>query len=225
VLVADIAHISGLIAGGAHPSPVGHAGVITSTTHKTFRGPRGGMILCDAEHAKAIDRAVFPGLQGGPHNGTTAGIAIAAKLASTDDFRRYAAAIVANARVLAEALLGQGFRLVTGGTDNHLILVDLTEKGVPGKVAAQALDRAGIVTNYNSIPFDPRKPFDPSGLRIGTPALTSRGLGADEMKRIGKWMAEVVAAPEDEARIAAIAGEVKEMLHSFPAPGLEHLVS
>jgi len=225
VLVADIAHISGLIAGGAHPSPVGHAGVITSTTHKTFRGPRGGMILCDAEHGKAIDRAVFPGLQGGPHNGTTAGIAIAAKLASTDDFRRYAAAIVANARVLAEALLGQGFRLVTGGTDNHLILVDLTEKGVPGKVAAQALDRAGIVTNYNSIPFDPRKPFDPSGLRIGTPALTSRGLGADEMKRIGKWMAEVVAAPEDEARIAAIAGEVKEMLHSFPAPGLEHLVS
>lgn len=225
VLVADIAHISGLIAGGAHPSPVGHAGVITSTTHKTFRGPRGGMILCDAEHAKAIDRAVFPGLQGGPHNGPTAGIAIAAKLASTDDFRRYAAAIVANARVLAEALLGQGFRLVTGGTDNHLILVDLTEKGVPGKVAAQALDRAGIVTNYNSIPFDPRKPFDPSGLRIGTPALTSRGLGADEMKRIGKWMAEVVAAPEDEARIAAIAGEVKEMLHSFPAPGLEHLVS
>jgi len=225
VLVADIAHISGLIAGGAHPSPVGHAGVITSTTHKTFRGPRGGMILCDAEHAKAIDRAVFPGLQGGPHNGTTAGIAIAAKLASTDDFRRYAAAIVANARVLAEALLGQGFRLVTGGTFYFLILVDLTEKGVPGKVAAQALDRAGIVTNYNSIPFDPRKPFDPSGLRIGTPALTSRGLGADEMKRIGKWMAEVVAAPEDEARIAAIAGEVKEMLHSFPAPGLEHLVS
>jgi len=223
VLVADIAHISGLVAGGAHPSPVGHAGVITSTTHKTFRGPRGGMILCDAEHKKAVDRAVFPGLQGGPHNGTTAGIAVAAKLAKSDDFRRYAAAIVDNAHALAESLLEGGLELVTGGTDNHLILADLTALGVPGKVAAQALDRAGIVTNYNSIPFDPRKPFDPSGLRLGTPALTSRGLGTAEMKRVGAWMAEVVAAPEDEGRIAAIAAEVREMLQDFPAPGLEHL--
>lgn len=223
VLVADIAHISGLVAGGAHPSPVGHAQVVTSTTHKTFRGPRGGMILCDEAHKKAIDRAVFPGLQGGPHNGTTAGIAIAAKLAAGDDFKRYAAAIVDNARALAERLLEHDIPLVTGGTDNHLILADLSPKGVPGKVAAQALDRAGIVTNYNSVPFDTRKPFDPSGLRFGTPALTSRGLGTDEMKRVADWMAEVITAPDDEARIAAIAGEVAELLNDFPAPGLEHL--
>ncbi len=220
ILVADIAHISGLVAGGAHPSPVGHAEVISSTTHKTFRGPRGGMILCDEKHKKAIDRAVFPGLQGGPHNGTTAGIAIAAKLAATDDFKRYAQAIVDNARTLADTLLSRGFDLVTGGTDNHLILIDLTGKDVPGKVAAQALDRAGIVTNYNSVPFDKRKPFDPSGVRIGTPAITSRGMATDEMKRLGHWIGDVVDNIEDEARIASIAAEVKEMCDQFPAPGV-----
>lgn len=220
VLVADIAHISGLVAGGAHPSPVGYAEVISSTTHKTFRGPRGGMILCDDKHKKAIDRAVFPGLQGGPHNGTTAGIAIAAKLAATDDFKQYAQAIVDNARTLADTLLSRGFDLVTGGTDNHLILIDLTGKDVPGKVAAQALDRAGIVTNYNSVPFDKRKPFDPSGVRIGTPAITSRGMGADEMKRLGNWMGDVVDNVEDETRIASIAAEVKAMCDQFPAPGV-----
>lgn len=220
ILVADIAHISGLVAGGAHPSPVGHAEVITSTTHKTLRGPRGGMILCDKKHRKAINRAVFPGLQGGPHNGTTAGIAIAAKLAATDEFKAYAHAIVDNARALAERLGGHGFDLVTGGTDNHLILIDLTNKGLPGKVAAQALDRAGIVSNYNSVPFDPRKPFDPSGLRIGTPAITSRGMGRAEMARLGDWMSEVVAAPEDEALIARVAGEIREFCADFPAPGL-----
>jgi glycine hydroxymethyltransferase len=220
ILVADIAHISGLVAGGAHPSPVGYAEVISSTTHKTFRGPRGGMILCDDKHKKAIDRAVFPGLQGGPHNGTTAGIAIAAKLAATDEFKQYAQAIVDNARTLADTLLSRGFDLVTGGTDNHLILIDLTGKDVPGKVAAQALDRAGIVTNYNSVPFDKRKPFDPSGVRIGTPAITSRGMGADEMKRLGNWMADVVDNVEDETRIASIAAEVKAMCDQFPAPGV-----
>ncbi len=220
VLVADIAHISGLVAGGAHPSPVGHAEVISSTTHKTFRGPRGGMILCDEKHKKAIDRAVFPGLQGGPHNGTTAGIAIAAKLAMTDEFKSYARAIVDNARTLAETLLSRGFDLVTGGTDNHLILMDLTSKDVPGKVAAQALDRAGMVANYNSVPFDTRKPFDPSGLRLGTPAITSRGMGADEMKRLGNWMADVIEDVENDTLVARVAGEIKDLCDQFPAPGV-----
>ena len=220
ILVADISHISGLVAGGAHPSPVGRAEVVTSTTHKTFRGPRGGMILCDAKHAKAIDRAVFPGLQGGPHNGTTAGIAIAAKNAATPEFKAYAKAIVDNAKVLAESLMSGGVDLVTGGTDNHLILCDLRSKDVPGKVAAQALDRAGIVCNYNSVPFDTRKPFDPSGIRLGTPAMTARGMGADEMKKLGAWMVEVIAHTDDATRISRIAGEVKEMCDHFPAPGI-----
>ncbi|MBK7579528.1 MAG: serine hydroxymethyltransferase [Myxococcales bacterium] len=219
-LVADIAHIAGLVAGGAHPSPIGIADVVTTTTHKTLRGPRGGMILCKAEHAKDIDRAVFPGLQGGPHNHTTAGIAVAAKEAMTPAFKTYAQNVVANAKVLAEALASRGFRLVTGGTDNHLILVDLTPKNVTGKVAAQALDRAGIVGNYNSIPFDPRKPFDPSGLRIGTPAITSRGMGKDEMLKLAAWMDQVVAAPGDEQLVARVAGEVKEMCQAFPPPGI-----
>jgi glycine hydroxymethyltransferase len=220
VLVADVAHISGLIAGGAHPSPAGKAEVITSTTHKTFRGPRGGMILCDAKHAKAIDKAVFPGLQGGPHNSTTAGIAVAAKLAATDDFKAYARAVVDNAKALAETLLSRGISLVTGGTDNHLLLCDLTPKGVPGKVAAKALDRAGIVCNYNSIPFDPRKPFDPSGIRLGTPAITSRGLGQAEMATLGNWIADVIENVEDEKRLAGIRSEVKALCDRFPAPGL-----
>ena len=220
ILVADIAHISGLIAGGAHPSPVGKAEVISSTTHKTFMGPRGGMILCDAKHRAAIDKAVFPGLQGGPHNGTTAGIAIAAKRAMTPEFKKYAHDVVSNAKVLAEGLLEQGFTLVTGGTDNHLIVIDLTNKGVAGKPVAQALDKAGIVTNYNSVPFDTRKPFDPSGVRIGTPAITARGMGPAEMKRLARWMGEVVANLGEEAKLARIAQEVKEMCDQFPAPGL-----
>jgi len=220
ILVADIAHIAGLVAGGAHPSPVGRAEIITSTTHKTFRGPRGGMILCDQKHAKEIDRAVFPGLQGGPHNGTTAAIAVAAKLAATDDFKKYARDVVDNARTLADSLLSRGITLVTGGTENHLILCDLTSKNMPGKIAAKALDRAGLVANYNSIPFDPRKPFDPSGLRLGTPAVTSRGMGPTEMKRTGQWIADVVEGPEDQARIDRIAREVRDLCKEFPAPGI-----
>lgn len=219
-LCADIAHIAGLVAGGAHPSPVGIADVVTTTTHKTLRGPRGGMILCKAEHAKDIDRAVFPGLQGGPHNHTTAGIAVAAKEAMAPSFKAYAKSVVDNARVLAEALASRGFRLVTGGTDNHLVLVDLTPKNVTGKVAAKALDRAGIVGNYNSIPFDPRKPFDPSGFRIGTPAITSRGMGKDEMLKLAAWMDQVVAAPDDEKLLERVAAEVKELCKSFPPPGI-----
>jgi glycine hydroxymethyltransferase len=219
-LCADIAHIAGLVAGGAHPSPFGIADVITSTTHKTLRGPRGGIIMCKQEYAKEIDRAVFPGLQGGPHNHTTAAIAVAAKEAMTPEFKRYAENTVANARALAEALLGRGFTLVTGGTDNHLVLIDLTSKGVTGKIAAKALDRAGISSNYNAVPYDPRKPFDPSGLRVGTPAVTSRGMGAVEMGKIAGWIDEVVKAPADDAVVARIAREVEELCQGFPAPGL-----
>ncbi len=220
ILAADIAHISGLVATGVHPSPIGIADVVTSTTHKTFRGPRGGMILCKKEHAAAIDRAVFPGLQGGPHNHTTAAIAVAALEASQPEFETYSKAIVENARALGEGLAARGFSLVTGGTDNHLLLIDLTNKNVPGKVAAQALDKAGIVLNYNSVPFDPRKPFDPSGLRIGTPAVTSRGMGKDVMVKLAEWIDRVVAAPGDETTLAKIAAEVKDVCAKYPAPGL-----
>jgi glycine hydroxymethyltransferase len=220
ILAADIAHIAGLIAGGAHPSPFGIADVVTTTTHKTLRGPRGAAIFCKSPHAQAIDKAVFPGLQGGPHNHTTAGIAVAAKEASGPEFKAYARAIVENAKALAKALEQRGFRVITGGTDNHLLLIDMTPKGIAGKPYAQALDRAGIVANYNSIPFDPRKPFDPSGLRLGTPAITSRGFGAAEMEQLAAWMDEVATSPTDEARIARIAGEVKELCARFPAPGL-----
>jgi glycine hydroxymethyltransferase len=220
ILAADIAHISGLVVAGVHPSPIGIADVVTSTTHKTFRGPRGGMILCKKEHASAIDRAVFPGLQGGPHNHVTAAIAVAAHEAAQPAFRTYCQNIVANAKALAQALMQRGFDVVTGGTDNHLLLVDLTSKNVPGKVAAQALDRAGIVLNYNSVPFDKRKPFDPSGLRIGTPAVTSRGMGVDVMEKLAAWMDEVVQAPTDEARLGRIAGDVAALCAQYPAPGL-----
>lgn len=220
ILAADIAHIAGLIAGGAHPSPVSVADVVTSTTHKTLRGPRGAIILSKAAHAQAIDKAVFPGLQGGPHNATTAAIAVAAREAAEPSFKDYASAVVANAKALGEELSARGFRLITGGTDNHLLLVDMTPKGVGGKPYAQALDRAGIVGNYNSIPFDVRKPFDPSGVRLGTPAVTSRGMGVAEMKRIAAWMDEVAQGIGDEAKIGRIAGEVAEMCKAFPAPGL-----
>jgi glycine hydroxymethyltransferase len=220
IFVADIAHIAGLIAGGAHPSPVPIADVVSTTTHKTLRGPRGGMLMCKAAHQKAIDRAVFPGLQGGPHDHTTAAIAVALKEAATAEFARYAAQIVANAKALAAALVGHGVALVTGGTDNHLILADLTSKGVPGKIAARALDAAGIVLNYNSVPFDPRKPFDPSGIRIGTAAVTSRGMREAEMAHIAAWIERVIAAPADAALHAAIAREVRELCAGFPAPGL-----
>ncbi|WUI03016.1 serine hydroxymethyltransferase [Spirillospora sp. NBC_00431] len=221
VLAADIAHIAGLIAGGAHPSPVGHADVISTTTHKTLRGPRGAMIMSTAEHAKAVDKAVFPGLQGGPHNHTTAAIAVALREASQPDFAAYARRVVANAKALAAALLDRGYDLISGGTDNHLILIDLTNKDIAGKPAAQALDRAGIELNYNAVPFDPRKPFDPSGLRVGTAAITTRGLGADHMPRVAAWMDEVVraAAKQDESVLERVAGEVRELLAGYPMPG------
>ena len=222
VLVADIAHIAGLVAGGAHPTPVGHAPVVTTTTHKTLRGPRGAMILSDEEHQKPLDRAVFPGLQGGPHNHTTAAIAVALHEAAQPDFADYAHAIVDNARALADSLLERGFDLVSGGTDNHLILVDLTNKDIGGKPAAQALDRAGIVCNYNTVPFDPRTPFDPSGIRLGTPAVTTRGMGKDEMVAIADWIDRgVEAAREDDSEaIETIGREVAELTSGFPTPGV-----
>ncbi|MGH8903725.1 MAG: serine hydroxymethyltransferase, partial [Egibacteraceae bacterium] len=222
VLVADIAHIAGLVVGGAHPSPVGHVDVISTTTHKTLRGPRGAMLMSSAEHARALDRAVFPGLQGGPHNHTTAAIAVALREAATDEFRRYAHQVVENARALGAVLAERGFDLVSGGTDNHLLLVDLTSKGVGGKPVAKALDRAGIVLNFNTVPFDSRTPFDPSGIRLGTPAVTSRGMGPEEMAQIAGWIDEVVQAAKDEeeATIARVAGEVGEITAAFPAPGI-----
>jgi glycine hydroxymethyltransferase len=220
LLVADIAHISGLVCTGLHPSPVGLADVVTSTTHKTFRGPRGGMIFCKQQHAAAIDKAIFPGLQGGPHNHVTAGIAVAAREASRPEYKQYAKQVVENARTLAAALAERGFGVITGGTDNHLIVIDVTSKGVTGKQLAQALDRAGIVLNYNTVPFDPRKPFDPSGVRIGTPAVTSRGMGTDVMGQIADWIDRVTKATGDEATLSRIAAEVKDVCAKYPAPGI-----
>jgi glycine hydroxymethyltransferase len=220
LFVVDMAHIAGLVCTGHHPSPIGVADVVTSTTHKTFRGPRGGMIFCKKEHAASIDRAVFPGLQGGPHNHVTAGIAVAAHEAARPEFRDYAARVVENARTLAQALAERGFALVTGGTDNHLMLVDATSRGVTGKQLAQALDRAGIVVNYNAVPFDPRKPFDPSGIRIGTPAATSRAMGTDSMRRIADWIDRVAKSPNDEATVTKTAAEVRELCAKYPAPGI-----
>jgi glycine hydroxymethyltransferase len=215
----DMAHIAGLIAGGAHPTPIPHADVVSTTTHKTLRGPRGGMILCKQPHAAAVDKAVFPGLQGGPHDHNTAAIAVALNEAARPAFKDYAHHIVANAKVLAAELVARGFHVVSGGTDNHLILVDLTNKNVPGKVAAKALDKAGIELNYNSVPYDTRKPFDPSGIRLGTPAITSRGMGETEMKQIAAWIDRVVGKPDDETA-AKVFAEVLEVTRRFPAPGI-----
>ena len=228
VVVADIAHIAGLVAAGLHPSPVPHVDVVTTTTHKSLRGPRGGMVMCREKFAKAIDAAIFPGLQGGPHNHTTAAIAVALKEAATPDFRAYAARIVENAQALASHLRDRGFDLVSGGTDNHLLLIDLRSKGVSGYQMAKALDAAGIVCNYNLIPDDPRSARRPSGIRIGTPAVTSRGFGIEEMALLGNWMARVAQARADEGlelagrkqRYAGVASEVRELCNRFPAPGL-----
>ena len=219
-LLADVSHITGLIVGGVHPDPVPYADVVTTTTHKTLRGPRGAMILCRKEVADPIDRAVFPGLQGGPHNHTTAAIGVALKEAARPEFKAYAEQVVRNAKALAEELLARGFSLVSGGTDNHLILVDLTNKKVIARKGAKSLDAAGIVCNYNTVPYDPRKPFSPSGIRLGTPAVTSRGMRESEMKHIARWMDEAIANASDELRLKKIAGEVAEMCRGFPAPGI-----
>jgi glycine hydroxymethyltransferase len=218
-LLADISHISGLIVAGAHPDPMPYADVVMTTTHKTLRGPRGAMIMCRKELAEKIDKAVFPGLQGGPHNHTTAAIAVALKEAATPAFKEYGHQVVRNAKALAAELTARGFNLVSGGTDNHLILIDLTNKKIIGKKAAQALDRAGIICNSNTVPYDPRKPFSPSGVRMGTPAVTSRGMGESEMKQIGAWIDEVVTHADDEAAIARVNAAIIEFCDRFPAPG------
>ncbi len=220
ILWVDMAHFAGLVAGGVHPSPVPYADVVTTTTHKSLRGPRGGMILCKAEHAAAIDKAVFPGCQGGPHNHTTAAIAVALLEADTPEFREYAARIVKNASALADALSGYGFQLVSGGTKNHLMLIDLRNKGITGKQAAKAMDRAGIVCNYNTVPFDDAKPFNPNGLRLGTPAVTSRGMKEEEMKKIASFINKAVENWQDEDLLDAMAEEVKTFCAAFVPPGL-----
>ena len=218
ILMVDMAHFAGLVAGGAHPSPVPYADVVTTTTHKSLRGPRGAMILCRAEHAAKIDKAVFPGLQGGPHNAITAAIAATLHEAQRPEFSDYAAQCVANARALAEVLKEQGFELVSGGTDNHLVLIDLRNKGIAGKPLAAALDRAGLVTNYNAVPWDDQPPQNPSGLCLGSPSMTTRCFREAEFRQIGQWIARAVDSQLDEHAIAAIAEETHALCADFPMP-------
>jgi glycine hydroxymethyltransferase len=221
LLMVDAAHIAGLIAGGAHPSPVPHADVVTFTTHKTLRGPRAGTILCRQEYAAAIDKAVFPGLQGGPLMHVIAAKAVAFHMAAQPDFRDYAAQIVANAQALAGGLADEGFRIVSGGTDNHLMLVDLRPFGVTGKVAQEALDLAGITTNKNAIPNDPEKPFVTSGLRLGTAAVTTAGMAEDQMAEIAALVARVLRAPDDAGVREEVRDASARLCSKFtPYPGL-----
>lgn len=217
-LIADMAHISGLVAAGVHPSPVPHADVVTSTTHKTLRGPRGGLILCKEAHAKAIDRAVFPGMQGGPHMNTVAALAVALQEAASAQFVQYAKQIIANAQAMASAFTERGYRIVSGGTDNHLVLVDLSAKNIGGKAASIAMEKAGIVCNYNTIPYDKRKPFDPSGVRIGTAAITTRGMLEDDVRQIVAWIDEAIQRHDDDAHLAVMREQVREHCRQFPAP-------
>lgn len=217
--MADIAHIAGLIAAGVIDSPVPYFDVVTTTTHKTLRGPRGAMIMCKQKFAKDIDRAVFPGLQGGPHDHIIAGKAVAFKEALEPAFKDYAKQIIANAKVLAEELMKYGFKIVSDGTDNHLMLIDLTNKNVPGKQAQEALDKAGITCNKNTVPFETRSPMDPSGIRLGTPAITTRGMKEPEMKMIAGWINEVISSWQDEAKLTQVKNAVKELCGKFPVPG------
>ncbi|HMB53849.1 MAG TPA: serine hydroxymethyltransferase [Thermoanaerobaculia bacterium] len=216
LLMADVAHIAGLVAAGLHPSPVPHCDFVTTTTHKTLRGPRGGLVMCREEHAKAIDRAVFPGLQGGPLMHVVAAKAVAFKEALSDDFRTYQRQIVANAERLAERLAGHGFRIVSGGTDNHVFLVDVASRGLTGKVSEQALEAAAITVNKNTIPFDTHPPLVASGVRLGTPALTSRGMGEEEMDEVGDLIAETLADPESGDAQARVREKVRALTARFP---------
>ncbi len=220
--ISDIAHIAGLVVAGIHKSPVPYADIVSTTTHKTLRGPRGGMLLCRAEHADRVDRAVFPGLQGGPHMHTLTAVAVALAEADTPEFVAYAKQIVKNARALAEKLLEYGFNLVSGGTDNHLMLIDLRNKGIPGRKLAKALDRARIVTNYNSIPGDTAPPLNPSGLRLGTPAITTRGMKEPEAQQIATFIHRVVENIDKESVIEEVGKEVLLLCSQFPVP--EHFI-
>ena len=221
VLMADMAHISGLVASGHHPSPVGYAPVVTSTTHKTLRGPRAAVILSDGDQARAIDRAVFPGTSGGPHMHVIAGKAVAFRDAATPEFKAYSGRIIENAKALAEALQSEGLRLVSGGTDNHLLLVDVGVRGLTGKAVEENLDLAGITVNKNTIPYDERKPTITSGVRIGTPALTTRGMGPDEMRSIGRLIGRVLDNIDDGPTHAAVRADIADLVQGFPVPGLE----
>jgi len=216
VVMADIAHIAGLVAVGLHPSPVPHADFVTSTTHKTLRGPRGGIVMCQEKWAKDLDKRVFPGVQGGPLVHMIAAKAVAFKEALAPEFAEYQRQIVKNAQALAGAIAGEGWRLVSGGTDNHLILVDVFSRGVTGKVAEAALDKAGITVNKNTIPFDTNKPLVASGIRIGTPALTTRGMKEKEMEEVGRQIARVLSHVEDETEIAAVRRDVTRLCERFP---------
>lgn len=218
LLMVDMAHVAGLVAGGQHGNPVPFADFVTSTTHKTLRGPRGGFILCKESWGQKINSAVFPGVQGGPLMHVIAAKAVSFGEALKPEFKAYAAQTIANARTLAHELAAKGFRIVSGGTDNHLLLVDVNSRGVTGKIAEQALDKAGITVNKNMIPYDTRQPMDPSGIRVGTPALTTRGMREPEMRHIAGWIAEVLANPSDAAVQERVHGRVKEMCQQFPAP-------
>ena len=231
-LLADMSHVAGLVAGGMHPNPVGIADVVTTTTHKTLRGPRGAIILCNGNPStptkkvertrenipSLIDRAIIPGIQGGPHNHQTAAIAVALKEAMQPEFKAYAKQIVVNAKTLADELLTMNYELVTGGTETHLILINLNNKNITGSQGEKALEKAGITVNKNTVPFDPRKPFDPSGIRMGTPALTTRGMKEAEMKIIASFIDRAIQNVENEGELAKIHAEVKEMCKSFPLP-------
>ncbi|HMO95712.1 MAG TPA: serine hydroxymethyltransferase [Tepidiformaceae bacterium] len=220
ILMVDMSHIAGLVAGGAHATPIPHADLVTTTTHKTLRGPRGALALSKAEHADAIDRAVFPGTQGGPHLHSIAAKAVAFGEALKPEFKDYAKKIVANAAVLAEALMSGGLRLVSGGTDNHLILVDCNSVDISGLKAQNALQGAGIITNRNTIPYDQRSAYVTSGLRMGVPALTSRGMGADEMKRVANWICRVLKDPDGDGVRDKVRNEVAEFARAYPVPGI-----
>lgn len=220
LLMVDMAHYSGLVAGGLHNNPVEVADYVTSTSHKTLRGPRSGFILTKADNAKDIDRTIFPGIQGGPLVHIIAGKAVCFKEALQPEFKDYAAQIIANAKVLAESLIAGGIKLASGGTDNHLMMADVTAIGLTGKIAEKTLDRAGITVNKNMIPFDTRKPLDPSGIRIGTAALTTRGMKEAEMSRVGEWILQVLRAVDDDAVIDRVKNEIREFAGAFPVPGI-----
>jgi glycine hydroxymethyltransferase len=217
-LMVDMAHYAGLVAAGVHNSPVPCADFVTTTTHKTLRGPRSGLILCKAEYAKAINSAVFPGTQGGPLMHVVAGKAVCFGEALEPSFKEYGQRVIANSQALADVLLSHGLRLISGGTDNHLVLVDVTVAGIGGKIAEKTLDRCGITVNMNMIPFDTRKPMDPSGIRIGSPALTTRGMGIDEFKQIGHWIAAALKSHDNQDALARIHADVQSLANSFPVP-------
>ena len=216
LLHVDMAHVAGLVAAGVYPNPLPYADVVTSTTHKTLRGPRGGIILCKAEHAKAIDKAMFPGMQGGPLEHVIAGKAVAFHEALQPSFTLYCRQVLDNAQVLAAALMDRGYHIVSGGTDNHLMLIDLRSKGLTGKVAEKVLDEAGITVNKNTVPKETQSPFVTSGIRIGTPAVTTRGMGADAMREIAALIDRVLSAPDDHDTIAAVKGDVKALADAYP---------